>query len=170
LFRGEQALMKQSAENEWRPQRCRNAARVAVMLVLAVVLVGLACKNAILIVEYAKQMHLEGLPRHEATREACRLRLRPILMTSFAFIIGVIPLAVAFTDSSTNRPTAWSWTFGDSSTSTVQNPSHTYTTAGTYTAKLTASDGLTNATSAALGITVAAILRRSFGLPWQRVL
>jgi multidrug efflux pump len=60
-----------------------------------VVLVGLACKNAILIVEYAKQMHLEGMSRHEATREACRQRLRPILMTSFAFIVGVIPLAVA---------------------------------------------------------------------------
>ena len=60
-----------------------------------VVLVGLACKNAILIVEYAKQKHREGWSRHAATREACRLRLRPILMTSFAFIIGVIPLAVA---------------------------------------------------------------------------
>ena len=60
-----------------------------------VVLVGLACKNAILIVEYAKQKHLEGWSRFDATREACRLRLRPILMTSFAFIIGVIPLAVA---------------------------------------------------------------------------
>ena len=60
-----------------------------------VVLVGLACKNAILIVEYAKQKHPEGLSRHEATLEACKLRLRPILMTSFAFIIGVIPLAMA---------------------------------------------------------------------------
>ncbi len=60
-----------------------------------VVLVGLACKNAILIVEYAKQKHREGWSRFDATREACRLRLRPILMTSFAFIIGVIPLAVA---------------------------------------------------------------------------
>ena len=60
-----------------------------------VVLVGLACKNAILIVEYAKQKHQEGWSRHDATREACRLRLRPIVMTSFAFIIGVIPLAVA---------------------------------------------------------------------------
>jgi multidrug efflux pump len=60
-----------------------------------VVLVGLACKNAILIVEYAKQLHEEGLPRFEATREACRLRLRPILMTSLAFIFGVIPLVVA---------------------------------------------------------------------------
>ena len=60
-----------------------------------VVLVGLACKNAILIVEYAKEKHLEGWSRADATREACRLRLRPILMTSLAFIIGVIPLAVA---------------------------------------------------------------------------
>ncbi len=59
------------------------------------VLVGLACKNAILIVEYAKDKHLEGLSRHAATVEACRLRLRPILMTSLAFIIGVIPLALA---------------------------------------------------------------------------
>jgi multidrug efflux pump len=60
-----------------------------------VVLVGLACKNAILIVEYAKEKHLEGLSRREATVVACRLRLRPILMTSLAFIIGVIPLALA---------------------------------------------------------------------------
>ena len=60
-----------------------------------VVLVGLACKNAILIVEYAKQLHQEGRTRYEATVEACRLRLRPILMTSFAFIFGVLPLAVA---------------------------------------------------------------------------
>lgn len=60
-----------------------------------VVLVGLACKNAILIVEYAKQKLGEGWSRHDATREACRLRLRPIVMTSFAFIIGVIPLAIA---------------------------------------------------------------------------
>jgi multidrug efflux pump len=60
-----------------------------------VVLVGLACKNAILIVEFARQTHLEGKPRFEATVEASRLRLRPILMTSFAFILGVVPLVVA---------------------------------------------------------------------------
>ena len=60
-----------------------------------VVLVGLACKNAILVVEYAKQLHQEGRPRLEATREASRLRLRPILMTSFAFVFGVIPLMIA---------------------------------------------------------------------------
>jgi multidrug efflux pump len=60
-----------------------------------VVLVGLACKNAILVVEYAKQLHVEGKPRDEATVVASRLRLRPILMTSFAFIFGVVPLVLA---------------------------------------------------------------------------
>ncbi len=60
-----------------------------------VVLVGLACKNAILIVEYARQLHLEGRSVFAATVEASRLRLRPILMTSFAFILGVVPLVLA---------------------------------------------------------------------------
>jgi multidrug efflux pump len=60
-----------------------------------VVLVGLACKNAILIVEFARQLHHEGKPRSEATAEAAQLRLRPILMTSFAFILGVLPLVFA---------------------------------------------------------------------------
>jgi multidrug efflux pump len=60
-----------------------------------VVLVGLACKNAILIVEFAKQQIETGKDRREAAAEAARLRLRPILMTSFAFILGVSPLLVA---------------------------------------------------------------------------
>jgi multidrug efflux pump subunit AcrB len=60
-----------------------------------VVLVGLACKNAILIVEYAKRQSELGKPRHEATLVACKLRLRPIMMTSLAFILGVVPLVVA---------------------------------------------------------------------------
>src|SRR5262249_8204104 len=60
-----------------------------------VVLVGLASKNAILIVEFAKHKREDaGLPRYQATLEACQLRLRPILMTSFAFILGVVPLLV----------------------------------------------------------------------------
>ncbi|MBN1908395.1 MAG: efflux RND transporter permease subunit [Pirellulales bacterium] len=58
------------------------------------VLVGLAAKNAILIVEFAKQLHDEGRPLDEATVEAARLRLRPIVMTSFAFILGVVPLVL----------------------------------------------------------------------------
>src|SRR5580692_5660276 len=60
-----------------------------------IVLVGLACKNAILIVEFARERVEHGLAPVEAAIEACRLRLRPILMTSFAFIMGVVPLVIA---------------------------------------------------------------------------
>ncbi|HYF37729.1 MAG TPA: efflux RND transporter permease subunit, partial [Prosthecobacter sp.] len=60
-----------------------------------VVLIGLAVKNAILIVEFAKQRRDAGMTRFEAAVEATRLRLRPILMTSFAFILGVLPLVIA---------------------------------------------------------------------------
>jgi multidrug efflux pump len=60
-----------------------------------VVLVGLACKNAILIVEFARDRQLEGASRFDAAVEAARVRLRPIIMTSFAFILGVLPLAIA---------------------------------------------------------------------------
>ena len=56
------------------------------------VLIGLACKNAILIVEFARELQLQGRSAVEAALEACRIRLRPILMTSFAFIMGVVPL------------------------------------------------------------------------------
>jgi multidrug efflux pump len=60
-----------------------------------IVLVGLACKNAILIVEFAKDAQERGLSRRDAVLEAARLRLRPILMTSFAFIMGVVPLVTS---------------------------------------------------------------------------
>jgi hydrophobe/amphiphile efflux-1 (HAE1) family protein len=60
-----------------------------------IVLVGLASKNAILIVEFAEQERKAGKTAREATISACRLRLRPILMTSFAFILGVVPLVIA---------------------------------------------------------------------------
>jgi multidrug efflux pump len=59
-----------------------------------VVLVGLAAKNAILIVEFAKQQQDAGMPRAEAVLTAARMRLRPILMTSLAFILGVVPLVL----------------------------------------------------------------------------
>jgi len=60
-----------------------------------VVLMGLACKNAILIVEFARELEMQGRSIVEAALEASRLRLRPILMTSFAFIMGVVPLVFA---------------------------------------------------------------------------
>jgi HAE1 family hydrophobic/amphiphilic exporter-1 len=60
-----------------------------------VVLVGLAAKNAILIVEFARQAQEQGASAAEAAVRAARTRLRPILMTSFAFILGSVPLAIA---------------------------------------------------------------------------
>src|SRR6185295_15353911 len=60
-----------------------------------VVLVGLAAKNAILIVEFARDRQQEGASLFDAAVEAARVRLRPIIMTSFAFILGVLPLVVS---------------------------------------------------------------------------
>ncbi len=65
------------------------------MKVGVIVLVGLEAKNGILIVEFAKQLEDDGRDRFAAAIEAARLRLRPILMTSLAFIFGVVPLAWA---------------------------------------------------------------------------
>ena len=59
------------------------------------VTVGLAAKNAILIVEFAKELHEQGLSLFEAATQACRMRLRPIVMTSLAFILGVVPLTIS---------------------------------------------------------------------------
>ncbi len=64
---------------------------------------------------------------------------------------GDINLAVNFTDQSTNGPTSWSWTFGDGGTSSAQNPSHTYTVAGTYTVSLTATNANGNDTNTKVG-------------------
>ena len=60
-----------------------------------VVLIGLACKNAILIVEFARELELQGRGVVEAALEACRLRLRPIIMTSITFTAAVVPLVLA---------------------------------------------------------------------------
>ncbi len=57
--------------------------------------IGLSAKNAILIIEFAEKLQLEGLRLHEATLQAVRIRLRPILMTSLAFMMGVMPLALS---------------------------------------------------------------------------
>src|SRR5260370_34325330 len=68
-----------------------------------VVLIGLAAKNAILIVEFAKQAEERGATRWDAAVEAARTRLRPNLMTSFAFILRVVPLGVATGDRAQMR-------------------------------------------------------------------
>ncbi|MBX6312414.1 MAG: efflux RND transporter permease subunit [Isosphaeraceae bacterium] len=77
-----------------------------------IVLVGLACKNAILIVEFAKARREAGAPRSAATLEACRLRLRPIVMTSLAFILGVLPLVLAEGAGAEMRRTLGTAVFG----------------------------------------------------------
>jgi HAE1 family hydrophobic/amphiphilic exporter-1 len=86
-----------------------------------VVLVGLACKNAILIVQYAKSQHEEGVPHYEATLEAVKLRLRPILMTSFAFLLGVVPLVLASGAGAASRKSLGTAVFGGMLLSTFVN-------------------------------------------------
>ncbi|WP_423415916.1 multidrug efflux RND transporter permease subunit [Hyphomicrobium sp. B1] len=77
-----------------------------------VMLIGLSAKNAILIVEFAKRRRLEGLSIVEAAMEAGRLRLRPILMTAFAFILGVVPLMIASGAGAASRQSIGTTVFG----------------------------------------------------------
>jgi multidrug efflux pump subunit AcrB len=77
-----------------------------------VMLIGLAAKNAILIVEFAKRRREEGLAVIEAAKEAARLRLRPILMTAFAFILGVVPLMFAHGAGAASRQSIGTTVFG----------------------------------------------------------
>jgi multidrug efflux pump subunit AcrB len=77
-----------------------------------VMLIGLSAKNAILIVEFAKRRRQEGLSIVEAAMEAARLRLRPILMTAFAFILGVVPLMVAHGAGAASRQSIGTTVFG----------------------------------------------------------
>jgi HAE1 family hydrophobic/amphiphilic exporter-1 len=86
-----------------------------------VMLIGLASKNAILIVEFAEQLRERGLPLVDATLEAARIRLRPILMTSFAFILGVVPLMVAHGAGQEGRHSVGTTVFGGMIMSTLLN-------------------------------------------------
>ena len=84
-----------------------------------VMLIGLAAKNAILIIEFAKRRREEGLPIVEAAMEAARLRLRPILMTAFAFILGVVPLMLATGAGAASRQSIGTTVFGGMLAATV---------------------------------------------------
>jgi HAE1 family hydrophobic/amphiphilic exporter-1 len=84
-----------------------------------VMLIGLAAKNAILIVEFAKRRREEGVEIIEAAAEAARLRLRPILMTAFAFILGVIPLMIATGAGAASRQSIGTTVFGGMVAATV---------------------------------------------------
>ena len=84
-----------------------------------VTLVGLSAKNAILIVEFAKLNRENGMPIYEAALEAARLRLRPILMTSFAFILGVVPLMLASGAGAASKQSVGTAVFGGMIAATV---------------------------------------------------
>jgi hydrophobe/amphiphile efflux-1 (HAE1) family protein len=84
-----------------------------------VMLIGLAAKNAILIVEVAKRRREEGLDVVEAAMEAARLRLRPILMTAFAFILGVVPLMIATGAGAASRQSIGTTVFGGMLAATI---------------------------------------------------
>jgi len=86
-----------------------------------VMLIGLASKNAILIVEFANQLRAQGLSPVAAARQAAETRLRPILMTSFAFILGIVPLVVASGAGSASRHSLGTPVFGGMILSTVLN-------------------------------------------------
>lgn len=83
------------------------------------VTVGLSAKNAILIVEFAKELHEQGKSYTEAAIEACRMRLRPIVMTSMAFILGVVPLAISTGAGSGSQHSIGTGVIGGMITATV---------------------------------------------------
>ena len=84
-----------------------------------ITIIGLSAKNAILIIEFAKDLQAEGKGLLEATLEACHLRFRPIIMTSFAFILGVLPLAVATGAGSASQRAIGTGVMGGMITATV---------------------------------------------------
>ena len=86
-----------------------------------VMLIGLAAKNAILIVEFANQLREQGMEAVEAVAQAAATRLRPILMTSIAFILGIIPLAFAHGDGAQSRISLGTAVLGGMLVSTVMN-------------------------------------------------
>ena len=84
-----------------------------------ITIIGLSAKNAILIIEFAKDLQAEGKGLLEATLEACHLRFRPIIMTSFAFILGVLPLAIASGAGSASQRAIGTGVMGGMVTATV---------------------------------------------------
>jgi HAE1 family hydrophobic/amphiphilic exporter-1 len=82
-------------------------------------MIALASKNAILIVEFARDLHREGMTISEAAVEATRRRFRPIVMTSFAFILGVVPLVVAFGAGAASQQAIGTVVFGGMIASTL---------------------------------------------------
>ena len=84
-----------------------------------IAIIGLSAKNAILIIEFARELQEQGMELMEATLEACRLRIRPIVMTSIAFIFGVMPLALSTGAGANSRHAIGTGVMGGMITATV---------------------------------------------------
>jgi multidrug efflux pump len=84
-----------------------------------IAIIGLSSKNAILIIEFARTLHERGMDLAEATMEACRLRIRPIVMTSLAFILGVMPLALSTGAGAQSRAAIGTGVVGGMMTATI---------------------------------------------------
>jgi multidrug efflux pump subunit AcrB len=91
------------------------------MQISMIMLIGLLSKNAILIVEFASQLREKGHSVADAALEAAKERLRPILMTSFAFILGVFPLVIAHGSGAESRHSLGTTVFGGMLVSTILN-------------------------------------------------
>jgi multidrug efflux pump len=150
-----------------------NAVDIFVQIGL-VVLVGLACKNAILIVEFAHHERQQGKPRFEATVDASQLRLRPILMTSLAFILGVVPLVIATGAGAEMRRSLGTAVFSGMLGVTVfgifLTPVFFYVIQGLSETRLLSAATTKWAGSlllgALLGLAIAYLLRKVGALPW----
>ncbi len=112
-----------------------------------VLLIGLSCKNAILIVEFAKQLRQQGRPTVDAAGEAARLRFRPILMTAFSFILGVLPLVLATGAGAASRTSLGTVVFGGMIAATFAG---TLLTPGLYTLVQTTKEKFSRKKKAAL--------------------
>ncbi|HEV3003713.1 MAG TPA: efflux RND transporter permease subunit [Pirellulales bacterium] len=138
-----------------------------------VVLVGLASKNAILIVEFAKHERAAGVSRREATLAACRLRLRPIVMTSVAFILGVLPLLLGHGAGAEMRSAlgtaVFSGMIGVTLFGLALTPVFFYTIDGLGSSRLFSLAWVRRAAAASAAVVSLKPLRQLCGLSWQRL-
>ena len=103
----------------WQSHGCKGCPKTLYFIIGLITIIGLSAKNAILIIEFAKESRARGKPLVDATVEAAQSRLRPILMTSLAFILGVVPLVIATGASAKSQHALGTGVLGGMITGTV---------------------------------------------------